>query len=91
MIESLLSVAPERARASFYRTARGAEIDLLLEFGGRRGTWAIEVKRGRTAKVEKGLPYRIGRPGTRQGGSPAAQGVLDQGREGTDDSRTHGG
>jgi len=44
MIENLLAVAPSRARASFYRTARGAEIDLLLELGTRHGTWAIEIR-----------------------------------------------
>jgi len=38
MIENLLAVAPSRARASFYRTARGTEIDLLLELGARHGT-----------------------------------------------------
>ncbi len=36
-VETLLAVAPERTRASFYRTAAGAEIDLLLEFGKQRG------------------------------------------------------
>jgi predicted AAA+ superfamily ATPase len=55
VIENLLAVAPERARASFYRTARGAEIDLLLELGGKRGKWAIEIKRNLTAKVERGF------------------------------------
>ena len=55
VIENLLSVAPEKARASFYRTARGAEIDLLLELGGKHGKWAIEIKRSVTAKVEPGF------------------------------------
>jgi len=54
-IENLLAVAPQRTRTSFYRTARGAEIDLLLELGVRRGTWAVEIKRGLAAKVEKGF------------------------------------
>jgi predicted AAA+ superfamily ATPase len=43
--ETLLSVLPWRAEAFFYRTATGAEIDLLV----RRSSgalWAIEVKRG---------------------------------------------
>ncbi len=53
VIENLLAVAPERTRASFYRTAAGAEIDLLLEPGGRYGTWAIEIKRGLAPKLEK--------------------------------------
>jgi predicted AAA+ superfamily ATPase len=55
VIENLLSVAPEQAVASFYRTAAGAEIDLVLELPGRRGTWAIEIKRSQTAKLEKGF------------------------------------
>jgi len=55
VIENLLAVAPHRARASFYRTARGAEIDLLLELGARHGTWAIEIKRGLAPKAEKGF------------------------------------
>jgi len=54
-IENLLAVAPHRARASFYRTARGAEIDLLLELGARHGIWAIEIKRGLAPKAEKGF------------------------------------
>jgi len=55
VIESLLAVTPPRTRADFYRTARGAEIDLLLELGGKHGTWAIEIKRGLAAKIEKGF------------------------------------
>jgi predicted AAA+ superfamily ATPase len=54
VIENLLAVAPERTQASFYRTSVGAEIDLVLDLpqGAR---WAIEVKRGLTAKPEKGF------------------------------------
>jgi len=55
VIENLLAVAPGRVRASFYRTARGAEIDLLLELGAKHGTWAIEIKRGLAPKAEKGF------------------------------------
>ena len=55
VIESLLSAAPERTQASFYGTAAGAEIDLVLELGGRHGLWAIEIKRGLTAKPERGF------------------------------------
>ncbi|MEM7664111.1 MAG: ATP-binding protein [Pseudomonadota bacterium] len=59
VIETLLSVAPARTQAYFYRTAAGAEIDLALDMGGKRGIWAIEIKRGLTAKVEKGLKQAI--------------------------------
>ena len=55
MIENLLSAASDHTRASFYRTARGAEIDLVLELGGNHGTWAIEIKKGQAPKIEKGF------------------------------------
>ena len=45
IIENLIAVAPERTQASFYRTAKGAEIDVVLELGGNHGCWAIEIKR----------------------------------------------
>ena len=54
VIESLLAVVPNHTKASFYRTAAGAEIDLVLEFGGRKGVWAIEIKRSMAAKLERG-------------------------------------
>ncbi|RMF82076.1 MAG: ATP-binding protein [Nitrospirae bacterium] len=54
-VESLLRAAPERSQASFYRTAAGAEIDLLLDLGGRAGLWAIEVKRGSAARPSRGF------------------------------------
>jgi predicted AAA+ superfamily ATPase len=54
VLESLLSVLPWRSSAFFYRTGGGAEIDLVLEHGD--GTlWAVEVKRGLAAKVERGF------------------------------------
>jgi len=55
VIENLIVAAPGRTLASFYRTAAGAEIDLLLELGGQRGTWAIEIKRGLSAKPQRGF------------------------------------
>ncbi|MGH8666933.1 MAG: ATP-binding protein, partial [Burkholderiales bacterium] len=45
-IESLIAAAPVGTEAYFFRTAAGAEIDLLLKLSGRRKAWAIEVKRG---------------------------------------------
>jgi predicted AAA+ superfamily ATPase len=54
VIENLLAAAPERTVASFYRTAAGAEIDLLLEIPGH-GLWAIEIKRSLSARPEKGF------------------------------------
>ena len=55
VIENLIAAAPRRTLASFYRTARGAEIDLVLEMGPRLGTWAIEIKRSSAASVSKGF------------------------------------
>jgi len=54
VIENLLTVIPERTLPSFYRTATGSEMDLVLELpGGRK--WAIEIKLGLSAKPEKGF------------------------------------
>jgi len=54
VIENLLAAAPPRTQASFYRTAAGAEIDLVLDLPSRR-RWAVEIKRGLTPKPEKGF------------------------------------
>ncbi len=54
VLETLIRAAPARARASFYGTATGVEIDLLLELPDNR-LWAIEIKRGTAPRVEKGL------------------------------------
>ncbi len=54
VIENLLSVAPERSEASFYRASGGAEIDLVLTLPGR-APWAIEIKRNLDPKPAKGF------------------------------------
>jgi predicted AAA+ superfamily ATPase len=54
VIENLIAAAPIHSVPLFYRTATGAEIDLLLEIPGH-GLWAIEIKRGLTARPEKGF------------------------------------
>jgi uncharacterized protein len=54
VLEALLRAAPSRVRASFYRTAAGAEIDLLLEVRASE-LWAIEIKRGNAPKLERGF------------------------------------
>ena len=56
VLETLLSAAPERVSASFYRTSAGAEIDLLLQVPGGE-LWAIEIKRGLTPKLGKGFHH----------------------------------
>lgn len=53
VIDQLLAAAPE-AEASFYRTAHGAEADLVLQW--RDGTtWVIEVKRSSAPTVSRGF------------------------------------
>jgi predicted AAA+ superfamily ATPase len=44
LIENILDALPATARATFYRTSAGAEVDLVIEFSARE-RWAIEVKR----------------------------------------------
>jgi len=54
IMENLIAAAPDSTAASFYRTAAGAEIDLVLDLpGGAR--WAIEIKRGLAPKLGKGF------------------------------------
>lgn len=57
VIENLLSVAPDGSRSNFYRTSAGAEIDLVLELPGESGVWAIEIKKGSSAKLGKGFHH----------------------------------
>jgi len=53
-VETLIGAAPPRTEASFYRTATGVELDLVLDMpGGER--WAVEIKRSSAPKVEKGF------------------------------------
>ncbi len=54
VVETLLTAAPDGTVGSYYRTATGAEIDLVLELPGGK-VWAIEVKRGQAPKVESGF------------------------------------
>jgi len=54
-IESLIAAAPSGTESYFFRTAAGAEIDLLLKLPGRRKPWAIEVKRGLAPQLERGF------------------------------------
>lgn len=54
VIETLINCAPTWTPAYFYRTAAGAEIDLLLELPNGK-LWAIEIKRSLSPKVERGF------------------------------------
>ena len=54
VLETLLTVMPQRCQSFFYRTAGGAEIDLVIDYpGGER--WAIEVKRSLTPTLSRGF------------------------------------
>ncbi len=54
VVETLIAASPHGTTANFYRTAAGAEIDLLIAPPGRK-PWAIEIKRSLAPKVEKGF------------------------------------
>jgi len=54
VIDNLLAVAPLGTEAYFYRSAAGAEIDLVLELPNRQ-RWAIEIKRSSAPSVSKGF------------------------------------
>lgn len=54
IIENLLACAPQGSIASYYRTAVGAEIDLVLELPGN-AIWAIEIKRSSAPVVSRGF------------------------------------
>jgi predicted AAA+ superfamily ATPase len=53
-LETLLAQLSWPATAHFYRTAVGAEIDLVIERPDS-SIWAIEIKRGLSAKLERGF------------------------------------
>lgn len=54
VIENIISILPPRVRPYYYRTAGGAEIDLILEFGIDE-KWAIEIKKGLSFGIERGF------------------------------------
>ncbi len=56
VIESLIAAAPPGTQACFYRTAAGAEIDLILTPPGR-SPWAIEIKRSLSPRLERGFHF----------------------------------
>jgi hypothetical protein len=54
VIENLIEVAGTRYAAHYYRTADGAEIDLVLARGGRP-EWAIGIKRSSAPSLDRGF------------------------------------
>lgn len=56
VIENVMATLPQGVQAFYYRTAGGAEIDLVLEFPGMpRRLFAIEIKRSPAAGVQRGF------------------------------------
>ncbi len=74
VIENLVSAAPAHVQAYFYRTAAGAEIDLLLELGGGK-LWAVEIKKSTAPKLSRGFHLAC------QDLSPAAKWLVYTGQE----------
>jgi predicted AAA+ superfamily ATPase len=54
VMEQLIAAAPQHTAPYFYRTARGAEIDLLLDIP-KHGLWVFEIKRSRAPSLKKGF------------------------------------
>ena len=54
VIENIISALPKRAEVYFYRTAVGAEIDLVIKFSDK-DLWAVEVKKGLSPKISRGF------------------------------------
>ncbi len=51
-VENILSVLPSRAETYFYRTAAGAEVDLVIKMPSSE-IWAVEIKYGIAPKLGK--------------------------------------
>ncbi len=54
VIEALIAAAQDKAQAYYYRTASGAELDLVLEFSLDK-CWAIEIKKSMAPTFGKGF------------------------------------
>jgi len=54
VIENILSVIPDGVQSYFYRTAAGAEIDLVLKINSKQ-IWAIEIKNSISPKITRGF------------------------------------
>ena len=53
MIEQICALAPKGADLSFYRTAAGAELDLVVELGNKK--YGFEIKFSGAPTVTKGF------------------------------------
>lgn len=52
VVENIHSVLPRRAQTWYYRTAAGAEVDLVIKFSAT-DIWAVEIKHGTAPKLGK--------------------------------------
>lgn len=55
VIETILGAAPWGVLPSFYRTAGGAEADLVLDLPGKLRPWVIEIKRSSSPRLSSGF------------------------------------
>lgn len=56
VIENIASALSKGAVYGFYRTAGGAEVDLVVDVGAGE-LWALEIKRGTAPRVSKGFHH----------------------------------
>ncbi len=54
VVENVAGVLPARASFGYYRTAGGAEVDLVIDLGAGE-TWAVEIKRSSAPQVSRGF------------------------------------
>lgn len=54
VVENIIRALPRRASWGYYRTAGGAEVDLVVETGTGE-LWVVEIKRSSAPKVSKGF------------------------------------
>ncbi len=54
VIENLITAAPQDTDTAFYRSAGGAELDLILTLPGR-APWAMEIKRSLNPRPKRGF------------------------------------
>lgn len=58
VLETLIRAVPDRAQPSFYGTATGVGVDLVLELPGNR-LWAIEIERRLLPRVARGTRVAV--------------------------------
>lgn len=55
VIENILNCCSSDVTPYFYRTIAGAEVDLVLDWGGKKGLWAVEIKKSLDPKPSRGF------------------------------------